>query len=85
MNDQQFDYFIKRFDVVLDQRLSTFEDSLMTKLDARFTAIENNIDWMMSALDTDEKERQALGYNFDRKHNNHERRITALKLARKSS
>lgn len=70
MNDQQFNKFLKTLNLVLEQRLSPIEEKL-SSIDSRVSKLEGNIDWIMGALDTDEEERLALGFNFDRKASTH--------------
>ncbi|MCL1839444.1 hypothetical protein FWF89_00350 [Candidatus Saccharibacteria bacterium] len=81
MDNQQFKQFLKHLDVILDQKFLVFEEKITNKLERRFRDIEGKIDWIIGAIDTDEKERLALGFNFDRKFNDHEHRIKKLELA----
>lgn len=78
MNDRQFDQFMKKFHVVLKQELQIFKEEMRAEIREELADNRGKIDWMMGAIDTNEKERLALGFNFDRKHKDHERRITAL-------
>lgn len=77
MTDEQFKDFIDKFDKVFDERFQSFEE----RLEPRFQKIESQLDWIVDALDTDERERLALGHNFDRKIADHESRIKNLELA----
>ena len=83
MNDVQFREFIKRFDSVMDQKFLVFEEKIMEKMREELTDIRSNIDWIMGALDTDEKERNAIIFSSDRKFADHEHRIAKLELAAK--
>ena len=87
MNDKQFIEFVKRFDTVMDQKFLVFKEELTETFKAEMrtelTDIRSNIDWIIDALDTDEKERLALIYSNERQFNDHERRISKLELATK--
>jgi len=85
MNDQQFDKFMDLFDQRLEVALKVQTEQITEKvkedIESRFQDIEGKIDWLIGAVDTDENERLALGFGFDRKFNDHERRIRKLELA----
>lgn len=84
MNSEQFDEFYRRFEKMLDLKFDVLKRELIDHFEPRFQDIEGKIDWLIGAVDTDERERLALGYNFDRKHMDHEKRISKLELAARS-
>ncbi len=82
MNEQkQLQLFLNAFALIKANLVSEVADEVEKRLDPRFLKLEGNYDWVIGALDTDEKERLALGFNFDREHADHERRIKKLELA----
>lgn len=81
MTDQQFSEIIKKLDYIIDYKFEIFEEKIKDHISSELSEIRGIIDWLVGVADTDEKERLALGYNFDRKHANHERRIKKLELS----
>jgi len=81
MTNEQFKDFMNKFNIFFDQKALELKTELKEDLHKEMLEMHSRMDWMMSALDTDEKERLALGFNFDRQHTDHERRITKLELA----
>ena len=73
----------EKIDAAMDQKFLVFEEKIMGRVREELTDIRSNIDWIIDALDTDEKERLALIYSNERQFNDHERRISKLELATK--
>ncbi len=79
--DKQLQLFLKAFDLIKADLVVEVSNRVCDELEPRFLKLEGNLDWIVGSLDADEKERLALGFNFDRKHIQLERRVSKLELA----